>query len=100
MLCYTTQCQVPYIATHKDVATKLTRSCLTHILVDNGHHKINLVMPHSLTHSHTHTLVNNGHNKVNFVNFVIKSKRKKRQGIKNDTLSHKVIPKKKAKKKP
>ena len=43
MLCYTTQCQVPYIATHKDVATKLTRSCLTHILVDNGHHKINFV---------------------------------------------------------
>ena len=41
MLCYTTQCQVPYIATHKDVATKLTRSCLTHILVDNGNHKIN-----------------------------------------------------------
>ena len=39
-------------------------------------------------------------NKVNFVNFVIKSKRKKRQGIKNDTLSHKVIPKKKAKKNP
>ncbi len=43
MLCYTTQCQVPYIATHKDVATKLTRSCLTHILVYNGHHKINFV---------------------------------------------------------
>ena len=84
MLCYTTQCQVPYIITYKHVATKLTRSCLTHILVNNGHHKINLVMPHSLTH----TLVDNGHNKVNKVNFVIKSKRKKRQGIKNDTLSH------------
>ena len=76
MLCYTTQCQVPYIATHKDVATKLTRSCLTHILVYNGH------------------------NKINFVNFVIKSERKKRQGIKNDTLSYKVIPEKKPKKNP
>ena len=77
MLCYTTQCQVPYIATHKDVATKLTRSCLTHILVDNGHHKIN------------------------FVNFVIKFEPKKNPSIYGQTynevtLSDKKMGKKKA----
>ena len=77
MLCYTTQCQVPYIATHKDVATKLTRSCLTHILVDNGHHKFN------------------------FVNFVIEFEPKKSPSIYGQTynevtLSDKKMGKKKA----
>ena len=77
MLCYTTQCQVPYITTHKDVATKLTRSCLTHILVDNGHHKIN------------------------FVNFVIEFEPKKSPSIYGQsynviTLSDKKMGKKKA----